>query len=152
MIRWDICQQDFKFNGAWLDIYVFSIAIEHWQLLFDVLRTSYEFSYRIDGEPQQFPKEIIEVFLVQKSANPALSFPVEKILVNCHFFSKNKIEFDIDPREVISQAELDALLMFLQTVGNAVHRPVILTPENVPKHPIISYKPESGQFQFHEAK
>jgi hypothetical protein len=121
-------------------------------LRFDVLRTSYEFSYKIDGEPQQFPKGINEVFLVRESANPSVSFPVGKILVNCHFFSENEIEFDIDPRELISQTELDTLLMFLQQVGNAVHLPVILTPENGPKYPIISYEPELGQFQYHEAK
>jgi hypothetical protein len=72
--------------------------------------------------------------------------------VNCHFFSESEIEFDIDPREVISQAELDILLIFLQQVGNAVHHPVVLTPENGPKHPIISYEPKLGQFRYHESK
>ncbi len=152
MIRWKICQQDFKFDGAWFDIYVFEITIKDWQSLFNVLQTSYEFSYSIDGELQQLPKQIKEVFLVRKSADPALSFPVGKILVNCHFFSENEIEFDIDPREVNSQIDLDALLIFLQQVGNAVHRPVILTPENGPKHPIISYEPELGRLQYHDAK
>ena len=149
MIRWETCKQDFKFDGAWLDIYVFGTTIEDWQSLFNVLQASYTFAYSVDGKPQQFPKTIEEVFSVRKSACPALSFLVGRISVACHFFHDKEIEFDIDPRGVTSQAELDVLLNFLCLIGNTIHRSVILTPENGPEHPILTYNSESKTFLFH---
>ena len=151
MIQWEICKRDFEFDGAGLDIYVFGTTIEDWGSLFNVLRTSYCFEYSVDGEPGQFPKTIEEVFLIRKSASPALSFLVGKISVVCHFFHETDIEFDIDPREVTSQAELDILLNFLRQVGATIHRSVVLTPENGPEQSIITYDSELEKFQYHAA-
>jgi hypothetical protein len=86
MILWETCQQDFKFDGAWLDIYVFGITIEDWQLLFNVLQPSYEFSHSIDGEPQQFPKRIKDVFLVRELAKSSIVFSDRKIFGELPFF------------------------------------------------------------------
>ena len=151
MIQWETCKQDFEFDGAWLDIYVFGTTIEDWQSLFNVLQASCKFEYSVDGEPREFPKTVEEVFSVRESANPALSFQVGKISVVCHFFHEKEIEFDIDPREVASQAELDTLLNFLHQVGDTIRRSVVLTPENGPEHPIITYDSELEKFQYHDA-
>ena len=79
-----------------------------------------------------------------------LRFRVGGILVVCHFFTPEEIEFDIDPREVTTQAHLDSLLAFLQQLGDRTRKRAVLTPENLPHGPIISYDSETRQFEYHK--
>jgi hypothetical protein len=72
------------------------------------------------------------------------------ILINCHFFSKEEIEFDIDPKDVTEQSDLDALCEFMRMVGKVVGKPTILTPENFQDKPIILFNPETNELNFVE--
>jgi hypothetical protein len=150
MIRWEICKQDFEWDGSWRDIYIFKTTLHDWQTLSDFLRTTYELKYSIDGEQQAFPKLVNKAFAVRANASALLNFQAHKILFACHFFSPEEIEFDIDPREIKSQSDINVLLNFMQRIGNVLCKPVVLTPESGREFPIISYEPASQKFQHHK--
>jgi len=46
---------------------------------------------------------------------------------------------------------LDAVLAFVQRLGDLTRKRAVLTPENCSGHPIISYDPERGEFEHHKA-
>lgn len=151
MIPWEICKQDFDWDldGSWRDIYVLSTTLDDWRSLYYLLRQNYPLEYFIDSSPKALPNTIEEIMATHKEAAPFIRFRVESILVCCHFFFPDEIEFDIDPREITSQESLNRLLGFMRQVGNTISKRVILTPENSRKETIISYEPESGEFRYH---
>ena len=83
-------------------------------------------------------------------SRPTLRFRLGGVLVVFHFFTPDEIECDIDLREVTGQTSLDAVLAFMQRLGDLTRKRAVLTPENAPHLPIISYDPESRDFQYHE--
>ena len=69
---------------------------------------------------------------------------VGKALLHCHFFAIEEIEIDIDPREIASAIEHDGVMGFIESLGRALGKPVVLTPENDPETPIVSYQPSDA--------
>jgi hypothetical protein len=150
MIPWDTCKEDFRWDGSLRDIYVTPASLTDWRTVYPVLRDYPDVEYSVDHIVQQPPATVEQVFAVRPLVGPMLRFRVGRTLVVFHFFSHDEIECDIDPREVVSQSDLDALLGFVRLLGDTVHRLVMLTPENGREHPIITYEPKSREFQYHE--
>jgi hypothetical protein len=63
-----------------------------------------------------------------------------------HFFSTEEIECDVDPREVTSQPDLDALLAFVQRIGDKTGKRTVITPENCRDQAFITYDPKTKEF------
>ena len=72
--------------------------------------------------------------------------PVRGLSINCHFFTRDEIEFDIAPWEIHGQPELDALAAFITTIGRATTKGVLLCHENAPDCPVGTYSPDSRLF------
>jgi len=152
MISWELCKQDFDSDGGtFRDIYIFKTTLPDWQLLFDFLRTPYKLKFLVDGEPQMLPRTVDELFVVRQQSAPSLNFYLGDIFVACYSFTVEEIEFVIDAREIACQSDLDLVLGFMRKVGDALHKPTVLTPENLPTSPIIIYEPETGTFTHHKA-
>lgn len=150
MILWDTCRRDFEPDGALRDIYVQDTTVEHWCSLYNVLRATYRIEYSIDSTPQPLPASADEALEARSTSSPMVCFRIGSAMVNCHFFTTNEIEMDIDPREIASQTALDELLGFLRLVGDTLGRPVILSYENDEEHPFITYEPSRREFHYHE--
>jgi hypothetical protein len=150
MIRWDACRQEFEPDGALRDIYVHGTTIEHWRKLFDALRANYDLEYSADGAARPLPAAVDEAFTTRGTACPELHFRLGVIVVVCHFFTTDEIEFDISPCEVTSQAVLDELLGFLRLVGDTLGKAVIISYENDAQHPFITYESSRREFQYHK--
>lgn len=60
--------------------------------------------------------------------------------LSCHFFANDEIEFDLYPREM-GPSLLEPLIAFLNELGVATSKPVILTMENMPEAVILLYDP-----------
>jgi hypothetical protein len=67
--------------------------------------------------------------------------------VNCHFFSEDEIEFDLDPRDMNAEL-LPLLLDFLTVLGKATNKLVVLTMENMPDAEIMRFEPSSGEVVY----
>lgn len=147
MIDWETCKADFEWDGSWRDIYVLDTKPEDWVELFSMLRKDYVRSNELDEEAS-LPSSNEEVLNAAKTSSKNWNFRVGRILVVCHLFALTRIEFDIDPREVLGQPDLDSLCQFLQRLGDALGKSVILTPESFAECPIITYEPRSTSFRY----
>jgi hypothetical protein len=152
MIAWTQVKQDFDWDGSWRDIYVRPATIEDWRAVCEILKRCPGFDFRIDGEPASFPGDVADVFEMRSKKNPSLSAKLGTVTAVFHFFTDEEIECEIDPREITSQVQLDAVLEFLKKVGDAVGKSVILTHENCPKFEIVRYDPSARVFKYVEAK
>jgi hypothetical protein len=71
MIDWNICKQDFEWEGGFFhDIYVPDTTISDWQYLFNCLRDDdrYTLKYFVDNETQSFPQIINDAFAIRQQA------------------------------------------------------------------------------------
>ena len=65
------------------------------------------------------------------------------VLANCHFFTPDEIEFDIDPREVVGQPQLDGVFEFMRSLAQSVGRDAILCPEGCSQIVIFRVRPDA---------
>jgi hypothetical protein len=149
MIQWETCKCEFEWDGALCDIYVPGTTIEHWRALYDMLLANYSLEYFVNNVSMQPPPNVDGIFAVHEEAPSLLKIPAGNVMAHCHFFTRLEIEFNVHPRDVISQSTLDDLLGFLRRVGDSVGKPTIVTPENCHGYPFISYEPSRGQFVYH---
>lgn len=150
MIHWDTCQEDFQWDGSLRDIYVTPATLAEWRALYPLLRDYAGVGYSVDGIVQPAPATVEQVFAVRPSGRPRLRLRVGRTLVVFHFFSEEEIECDVSPREITSQIDLDALLGFVRQLGDVTNKRVVITPENRPDHPFISYDSKSRGFEHHQ--
>jgi hypothetical protein len=148
MIRWEICEADFRSDGSLRDIYITRSTLEDWRLLYPFLRDYPDAEYMVDGIAHPIPNSVDEVFFVRSSGCPMLRLRVGRALIVFHFFDENEIECDFSPNEITSQADLDTLLVFIRQLGEMTHKPVAITQENSPDLPFIIYAPERKMFEL----
>jgi hypothetical protein len=145
-MEWRQIAPDFAFDGSWRDIYVLAATLSDRQLVLDMLRRfEPPPTYSLDGITTALPDRIEDVFKSRASATALLSFSVGQIALNCHFFGKNEIEFDLDPREVDDADRFEALVGFLRRLGELTDKTVLLTPENHQQSPILRYSPDTRE-------
>jgi hypothetical protein len=148
MVAWSVYHQAFDWDGSLRDIYVQETTIEDWRVLFAALRQAYRLEYAVDGETRPLPQQVDEIFATTGDAACTLYLHTVGVLFASHFFTVDEIEFDIDPREVASQAALDAVTDFLQLIGDTLGKRVLLTEENAVDRVLITYDPVVARFEI----
>lgn len=148
MLSWDTCKQDFEWDGSLRDIYISPASLDDWRAVFPLLRVQPEIEFVRELGADTIPEDIDVTFF--GDSRLMLRFRVGGVLIVFHFFTPDEIECDIDPREVTDQVTLDAVLTFMQQLGDLTRKCAVLTPENAPDKPIISYDPLNSQFKYHE--
>jgi hypothetical protein len=152
-MNWQDYQTEFDFDGSWRDIYVFDTSIHNWQTVIDFLRSSsYEISYTFNSDELELPSRVEDIFeswnISRNISSVCLSVSVASVILNCHFFSQEQIEFDIDPREIKSELHAKAVFEFMRQVGQLLDKEVILTHENEEDNPIFKVVPKAEQIQY----
>ncbi|RTR26584.1 hypothetical protein EKG37_21180 [Robertmurraya yapensis] len=71
-----------------------------------------------------------------------MSININGVLINCHFFSVDEIEFNIDPKEVKSKYEANAVFEFMKNLSKILDKESILTGENSPEYPLVTVNPD----------
>jgi len=141
-LAWDAVCDEFVFDGSWRDIYLFRTEIADWQRMLDALREAgYSMAYFRDGQSTELPHDASQAFPLPEQCDRHLSVRFADVQANCHFFTVEEIEFDIDPREVKGQRQLDALFAFMRRLAEAVSKEAVLTPENSPDTIIFRVRP-----------
>jgi hypothetical protein len=144
-IAWETVRDEFAFDGSWRDIYVFGTTIVDWQRALDAIRLAgYKLTYFVADQPTEMPTRAVAAFPLPDESIRLLSVLFAGVLANCHFFTDEEIEFDIDPREVKGQQELSALLGFMQCLAQGTDKEVVLTAENMPEIVIFRVSPGSA--------
>ncbi|HQW65400.1 MAG TPA: hypothetical protein PLJ23_00080 [Gemmatimonadales bacterium] len=136
-LHWLDIAQEFAFDGSWLDVVVLETSLTDWDAVLAALRAAQlQTMYCIDGAEMTLPPPAT-AFFASTEYRQLLKVSGGTVGFNCHFFTMDEIEFDLDPREVTSQAALDEVLGFMAMIAGACHKPALLTPENVHDDPIL---------------
>jgi hypothetical protein len=129
-MEWQDCREAFYVDGSLRDIYVQDTTVDDWDLFLEAVSCLQTATF-VDGDPYPLPTQASEIFERSGETSFLLKIILGQVKMNCHFFTKEEIELDIDPSEVTAQAELDAIVEVLAIVGSALGKDVILTDENV---------------------
>jgi hypothetical protein len=149
-IAWETVRDEFAFDGSWRDICVFGATIAEWQRMMDVIRSvGYRLTYFCADQPTELPAKAVDAFPLPGECDRRLSVWFSDVLANCHFFTVDEIEFDIDPREVKGQRELNALFGFMRCLARATDKDVVLTAENMPEIVIFRVSPAKAAIEYH---
>lgn len=143
------CKIEFEFDGSWRDIYVPDTDIQDWQKLIDFVHSGfYPYSCWIGGEEDNLQLRADAIFKAKSELTQFIQVQTGAVVLNCHFFTPDEIEFDLDPREIQSQVELNQVLQFMREIGRITNREVILTPENLKDFPIFKISSGSEDLQY----
>lgn len=139
-MEWEEIKTAFNWDGSWRDLYVFETTPDDWQRLVDFVRKSvHPHTFQRGPEVCALPAHVNVLF--EKDAGALLSIHLGGITLNAHFFCVEQIELDLDPREVQSEERAKALFEFMRGVGQALNKPVRLTPENLSDYVLFEYDP-----------
>jgi hypothetical protein len=156
MLAWDDLKAEFAWEGSWRDICVTDTSIADWRAALGMIyATGFSLKFTIDGAESTPPDDALEIFGQPREMSFLLAAFVGGVQLNCHFFAETEIEFDLDPREVIGQSELDAVITFMRKLAGSTQKCALKTPENtheaafirVAPSGIVQYIPTDGFFQ-----
>src|SRR5262249_5444706 len=109
-------------------LYIFKTSLDDWQKLLDFIRAGrYTFEDKIDGDAvamHDWAATTVEC----ENYRSLLSVIVGNLLLNCHFFTVDEIEFDLNPREVKGERDLEELFDFLRKLCQILNKQTVLTP------------------------
>jgi hypothetical protein len=143
-VGWDSVREEFAFDGSWRDICVFHTTVTDWQRMFDAIQSvGYSLTYFRADRPSELPAKAAEAFPTPDDCDRRLSVWFANVQANCHFFTVEEIEFDIDPREVKGQRDLDALFGFMRCLADAANKEAVLTAEDM--HEIVIFRVPPGK-------
>ena len=149
-IKWETVCDEFAFDGAWRDIYVLNTDMAAWQRMLDgLLAAKYHIEYLKDDLLTELPADATQAFPLPDGCGRLLSVRFAGVLANCHFFTSEEIEFDIDPRDVKGQEQLDALFGFMRCLADSVDKDAILTWENRREVAIFRVRPRQSGIEYH---
>ncbi len=147
---WKLYEREFSWDGSWRDFYVLNTSTSHWQRFIDFLRTGrYAYGFTLSGEPASLPPDAATIFAAWANDGPLLSIDVGGVVLNCHFFTEQEIEFDLDPRTVTEQSKAEAIFAFMEALARVLEQPVRMTPENSETTPIFEFNPATGELVYH---
>lgn len=133
----------YDWDGSFRDIYVFDTDISDWNKMLQIINSkSYELDFSLDGEKSPLPSDAKEIFEQRIKWSTLLSINVTNVIINCHFFCLEEMEFDIDPREITDEMKFQGLTNFMQDLSDGLGKPVVLTEENEPKSELLCIKPQ----------
>jgi len=87
-------------DGSLRDIYVRGTGEQDWQTLLDFLRaSSYPLELLVGGEYQPLPEQVADLFDLEGEVGVTLHIDRKHLEINCHFFVREEIEFDLNPKD-----------------------------------------------------
>lgn len=148
-MNWSECKKVFHADGSLRDIYVLNTNLNDWERLFDAF-SQFETTLYCDGEPTPMIEFPAAIFERRNEHNHFLKVLVNGVSLHCHFFTVDEIVIDVDPMEIKSQRELDAVLDVMGAIGGALSKPVILTEEATHDFVWITFEPKIDTFTLHK--
>lgn len=148
--NWAAYKAEFVPDGSLRDICVFQTDMEDWHTAAGVITAQgYDLKFLQKLTGRRFPEDLHSLF--PSSADEELTLltiDISGVLLNCHFFTNEQIEFDLDPAEVKSADQLARLFELMHAIAGALGKDVLMTPENEKLHPIFRCRPLSDQVEY----
>jgi hypothetical protein len=142
VLAWESVREDFAFDGSLRDIYIPGTDTEAWQRMLEGLaRAGYKMAWSRETAASGPLENAETAFSAEDGSRLLLSVWLEGVTANCHFFTPDEIEFDVDPREIAGQDQLNAILGFMTCLAASVGESAILTHENCPDAIVLRVSP-----------
>lgn len=144
-LLWDDVRNFFDpdLMGALPDVSVQGVAVEDWQTVFDLVRSSdWGWEYSEGGVSGPLPPAV-EVLTRPADADTVdlRVRLVPGVLVIFRPMSAEEIDFDFDLRELQGQQGVDILCGFLTTLGRQLGKAVTMTAEGDYENPVLGFDP-----------
>jgi hypothetical protein len=133
-------------DGSLRDVHVFGASEADWLSLLAISET-HRSAYFFDGVQQPLPQ--LRAIFDNHEGTHLLQIDAGGVQVNCHFFVPEAIELDIDPRQVVDETCHESVLILLEELARSTQKPLVLTPENTPESPCLSFDPKSERWMVH---
>ncbi|MGL1900727.1 MAG: hypothetical protein OCC49_01235 [Fibrobacterales bacterium] len=138
----------FHIDGTLRDLFVKNTGKVEWQCLMRFLMDSdHEVSLLKNHEKIAITsfrfKDIFETDELFE-----LEIFLDAVKVNCQFFISTEIELDIDPADIKTDSDAQNVFTFMEAIGTALLRNVLLTEENSENQVIVEYDHESNQMVY----
>ena len=149
MRNWENIKWIFEKDGTLRDIYVQNIEISDWKKLIELLNSEYKISYGNNEEnsSSQIDLDYVKKMFADETGELEIKsarIDLNGILIVCHFFLEEQIEFDISPSEIKSINELNLILEFMKSVSKKLNNEITLCGENQPEFPLIKIDTKRG--------
>jgi len=128
-MRWNDVAFAFEVDGSLQDIYAYDTTIAHWDILLRLSNEISQVAYECDGKNITLPSST-DALLDDRTRTHCLKIDLGGPIANAHFFTAEEIELDLDPRQIRSQIDLDAVLNFCSRLSHEIKRDVMITAEN----------------------
>lgn len=154
-IRWDDVKEWFDptQNGTVPDLVVPDTSLADWDALLTLARSQgWHCEYRLDDEPRAMPQPTAHLFVEDPdgAGRSLWIWPTEgpeSLIVRP--WAPDEIVGDISLHDIQGQEALDAFCRFLRTVGTALGKQVLLTPEGgADLPPLLVYDSTSDSVTF----
>ena len=127
---WERIQTYFEADGSLRDICILGTSLADWQKIWDALRVSAtSLTLTVDGEPEETPADVNCIFEFRPHRSAMISVKLQYIVLNCHFFDTENVEFDFDPEDVKGPDGAEEIERFMKFLGDLVGKSVGLTYE-----------------------
>ena len=140
----EVLDKVFYNDGSLRDIYVFNVNLTDWQKFLDwILTSTWDIVFYNDGYVTDYnEKDVVQFFQEKENHRIIMAIKTKNVIINCHFFSEDEIEVDIDPKEVKSKTEAYTVFEFMKDLSRLLNKQSILSRENSPDYPLVRVNPD----------
>ncbi|KAA0541803.1 hypothetical protein FZW96_21575 [Bacillus sp. BGMRC 2118] len=141
----NILENVFFQDGTLRDIYVFHTDLEDWKKIINWIGNStYSMEFYVDGQVTSEYENLDIAYLFKETEKKSIlmSINVTGIKINCHFFSQDEIEFDIDPKQIKNENDVSTVFKFMNNLSKVLGKQTILSGENSPELPLVQVNPD----------
>jgi hypothetical protein len=148
-VPWVDLSRAFHVDGSFRDIVIGDTDLRDWERAYEFVRSLDEEGLaRLEPDPDPLPSTVSEIIALRQDRSVRLGVHLGNVLLNCFFFGELEIEFDLDPKEVASEAEALSVVSFIRRLGRATGRPAHLTEESSHDLRWLTFDPSSDSWTF----
>jgi hypothetical protein len=144
--RWEALQREWADDpGVLVDVRVPDASVDDWQRVIQLVTTRWPCSLDADDKYVPLPSDLGSLFTSAATRSRLLRVALTPLITLDAFLPEPDIEFDFDPREVLDQAGLDAIVDFVVIVGRTLQRTVHVVIEGgkSPEMDYMRYEPDT---------
>jgi len=125
----------YQIDGSWRDIYVLNTTRDDWRKWIEHVNATYKVTFTAENYMDGVVSDRIDAGFIdyrwdEERYVACASVFFHHVQVNCHFFTDEQIENDIDPKEIKSMEDHLRVVHYMKSISTLLDKEVILAEEN----------------------
>lgn len=125
----------YQIDGSWRDIYVLNVTRDDWRKWIEHVNVTYRVTFTAEDYKDGAVSNKVDTGFIdyrwdEERYVACASVFLYAVQINCHFFTDEKIENDIDPKQIETIDDHYRLIDYMKAVSKLLSKEVILTAEN----------------------